>query len=352
MTRPGLAATATDGICMAGSSAPTRLVGSGLWRGRDERSLRSRLGCRSGPVLATAVAGALAVTRYRRDMVAAYRRIAQNGDVLATQCGPIQYAELGAGPPVLIVHGAGGGYDQGAFFAGAIGGSFRWIAPSRFGFLGTPAPPGADSASQADAHACLLDRLQIDRVGVVGVSMGGPSALVFARRYPHRTTSLVLISAASHAIASRPALLAAMFEVFLHDFVFWALVQVAPTALLAALGVPSKVQRRLSGAEKARLIEFVRSIVPMAARRDGQLLEQHMSEYECEQIADIEAPTLIVHATDDTLIPFEHGQFSAQRIPRAELFPMKAGGHLALLLDANAGARNRVLEFLAQGLGR
>ena len=36
---------------------------------------------------------------------------------------------------MLIVHGAGGGYDQGEYFAKIIGGNYRWIAPSRFGFL-------------------------------------------------------------------------------------------------------------------------------------------------------------------------------------------------------------------------
>jgi pimeloyl-ACP methyl ester carboxylesterase len=87
---------------------------------------------------------------------------------------------------MLIVHGAGGGYDQGETFSKLIGGNYRWIAPSRFGFLGQPAPEGADSAMQAEAYACLLDSLGVDRVGVVGVSMGGPSALQFALRYPHR----------------------------------------------------------------------------------------------------------------------------------------------------------------------
>ena len=106
--------------------------------------------------------------------------MARDGAVVATECGPIQYAEVGSGPAVLIVHGAGGGCDQGVYFARAIGGNLRWLAPSRFGFLASPAPGGADSALQADAYARLLDTLKIERVSVVGVSMGGPSALLFA----------------------------------------------------------------------------------------------------------------------------------------------------------------------------
>jgi pimeloyl-ACP methyl ester carboxylesterase len=182
--------------------------------------------------------------------------------------------------------------------------------------------------------------------------MGGPSALMFALRHPHRTTSLVLISAASHRIDPRPALLAAVFELFLYDFVYWVIVQLAPRALLAALGVPPAVQRGLSSTEEGRLLEFVRSIVPMAARRDGQRLEQRMSHYHSEQIGNIAAPTLVVHARDDTLVPFEHGQFSAASIPQSESFWIAHGGHLALLLESNTEARSRVLQFLAGHPGR
>ena len=249
---------------------------------------------------------------------------------------------------MLIVHGAGGGYDQGLYFARFIGGNYRWIAPSRFGFLGSPVPAGANSARQADAYACLLDALAIERVGVVGVSMGGPSSLLFAQRYPQRTTSLTLISAASHANPPRPALIATMFSVFLNDFVFWSMVRLSPEGLLAALGVPMAVQQQLSPPEVAELHAFLQSIEPMGARRAGQLLEQQMSEYDTSQIGQIQAPTLVLHAPDDSLVAFEQGEFSATHVPGAQLIPMARGGHLALMMAMNAGPRVQLLEFLAQ----
>lgn len=132
-------------------------------------------------ILAVAISGGSIHRRYQQDMALAYQRIASGGKLIETACGPIQYTEFGAGPPLLMVHGAGGGYDQGEYFAKVIGGNYHWIAPSRFGFLGTPAPDGADSVRQVETHACLLDALGIEQVGVVGVSMGGPSALLFAQ---------------------------------------------------------------------------------------------------------------------------------------------------------------------------
>jgi pimeloyl-ACP methyl ester carboxylesterase len=311
------------------------------------RTIRKRL-LLGSIALGAAVPAALVYRQFRREMALAYSRVASGGRALDTACGPIRYAELGHGPPVLIVHGAGGGYDQGVTFARLIGGNFRWIAPSRFGFPGTPVPDGADSSLQADAYACLLDSLGVDRVAVVGISMGGPSALQFALRHPGRTRSLALISAASHAISPRPPALAAVFELFLNDFVFWSLLRLNPAALLAALGVPLEVQDQLPAGETAQLQTFLESILPMGARREGQLLEQHMSEHDAEQIRRIQEPALILHARDDTLVPFEQGEFAAGRIPGARLVPMERGGHLALMLGMNAGAKGELLRFIGQ----
>jgi 2-hydroxy-6-oxonona-2,4-dienedioate hydrolase len=298
--------------------------------------------------LAGGICGGLTYRRYRHDMSLAYRRISNGGKTIETACGPIQYAEFGEGTPLLIVHGAGGGYDQGAYFARLIGSDFYWVAPSRFGFLGSPVPESADSARQADAYACLLDALGIDRVGVVGISMGGPSSLLFALRYPQRTTSLVLISAASRAIPPRPAIQATLFRLFLNDFIFWSVVNASPQALLAALGVPLEVQRQLKPEEAVQLKTFLESMEPMAARQKGQDLEQHMSEYDAGQIREIQAPTLVLHARDDTLVAFEQAEFAADHISQAQLVPLERGGHLALMLNANDRAREKVRNFLGQ----
>lgn len=299
-------------------------------------------------VMAAGISGGLVYERYRREMVRAYRRVSSGGKVIETACGPIQYTEFGDGPPILMVHGAGGGYDQGEYFARLIGGNFRWIVPSRFGFLGTPVPMDADSRLQADAYACLLDSLGIERVGVVGVSMGGPSSLLFALRYPQRTLSLSMVSAASHAIPLRPAVQAATFKVFLNDFVFWSMVHSIPQALLVALGVPMEVQKQLLPQETARLFSFLESIEPMGARKDGQLFEQHMSEFDAEEIQQLRTPTLVLHARDDSLVSFEQGEFTARMIPGAELIPMDKGGHLALLMNMNTGAIEKLRDFLEQ----
>jgi len=70
------------------------------------------------------------------------REAAQRGSFLVnTDAGPIEYAERGTGIPLLSIHGAGGGFDQGLTNAIEFAGeNFRIIAPSRFGYLRTPVP--------------------------------------------------------------------------------------------------------------------------------------------------------------------------------------------------------------------
>ena len=98
--------------------------------------------------------------------------------------------------PLLSIHGAGGGYDQGlANAVELVGEGFRVIAPSRFGYLGTPIPANASPSAQADAHATVLAELKVDKAVVVGISAGARSAIELALRHPDRVAVLILVSA-------------------------------------------------------------------------------------------------------------------------------------------------------------
>ncbi|MCB0108795.1 MAG: hypothetical protein KDE53_22900, partial [Caldilineaceae bacterium] len=77
-----------------------------------------------------------------------------------TTQGIIEYVEVGEGPVVVTIHGAMGGYDQSLFLAQTIGApSYRYLAISRPGYLGTPLRSGTTPAQQADLIAALLDAL-------------------------------------------------------------------------------------------------------------------------------------------------------------------------------------------------
>src|SRR5215831_12915758 len=89
------------------------------------------------------------IISFQRDLSAARARIA-TGKIVQTRCGPIEYVSVGSGAPILVVHGAGGGFDQGLDLASDLVSGFHVIAMSRFGYLGTPLPQDASAAAQAD----------------------------------------------------------------------------------------------------------------------------------------------------------------------------------------------------------
>ncbi|MDP2251749.1 MAG: alpha/beta fold hydrolase, partial [Hydrogenophaga sp.] len=173
---------------------------------------------------------------FRQDMARATVLAGAGSEVVETRCGPIEVQQAGQGIPLLMIHGSGGGHDQGMAWAQPLTQhGVRVIAMSRFGYLRTPRPPDASPEAQADAHVCLLDALGIQRAAVMGVSAGGPSAMQTAIRHPDRVRALVLVV----PIAWKPGDLAASAppiadwkdEVLLRllgsDFLYWASLQLA-----------------------------------------------------------------------------------------------------------------------------
>lgn len=298
------------------------------------------------------IAGVAAVyAAYARDMRAIRARLASGSQVIETGRGPMEFAAWGDGPVVLVVHGAGGGYDQGVLIAKAFGGEgFRWISVSRFGYLRTPLPADASTVAQADAFAALLDALGIDRVAILAMSGGVPPSLQFALRYPARISALVLLSSAPYtpltaAQQPLPVPLWVYQALFSSDFPYWALRRIAPDRLRAIFDVKPDFRAALTADDKAFVAAMVDAFEPVTERADGLGNEgaaiDPQSRYALEEIA---TPTLVVHARDDGINPFAFGEYTAKHIPGAEFAPLGTGGHL--LLGHRAEVAARVNAFL------
>jgi pimeloyl-ACP methyl ester carboxylesterase len=290
---------------------------------------------------------AWAVTAYLRDMHAAYARIGAKGTVIASPYGDIEYTQGGAGPPVLVIHGSGGGYDQGELMVRAVlGEQFHWIAPSRFGYLRSTFHAGASFDDQAHAYAHLLDRLGIDKVAVVALSHGGPSALLFAALHPRRVSSLTLISAGV-ASSSDPKQAQAnqkgdmLTLIFRHDALYWIVSKLLRKQLLALMGANEAVSAGLTPAQRDIADQVIDHMNPVAPRSAGVAFD-NQAAMPNERIAAIQAPTLIFHATDDTLQLVRNAEFASAHIAGAKLVRFQAGGHLLLCVEqATLGAMLR-----------
>jgi len=292
---------------------------------------------------------------YRHDVGRAHARVSSRGQIAQTRCGPIEYAVEGEGPPVLVVHGAGGGFDQGLDLAESLApGGFRFIAVSRFGYLRTPLPADASAAAQADAHACLLDALHIRRAAILGISAGGPSTLQFALRHPDRTAAMVLLVAGVYAPRPTGAppgrmspAVAFMFDTTLRsDFIFWAGSKLAQRMFIRSiLGTPPDVAARAPADEQARLAVVIDHILPVSARRAGLLNDatvvSSQPRYELEAIS---APTLAISAADDLYGTFEPARYTAEHVPGARFIGYPSGGHM--LVGHGAETAAAVATFL------
>lgn len=276
---------------------------------------------------------------YQREIRVERIRTSTGSQVIQTPCGPIEYATAGSGPAVLVVHGAGGGYDQGLSLGRELARrGFRIIAMSRFGYLRTPLPADASAAAQADAHACLLDALDIRRAAIVGASAGAPSSMQFVLRHPDRATALVLLVPAVYAPRpgnapplKTPAGTSFLFETALKsDFLFWAATRFArPVVTRAILATPPEVVENADGAERARAADMLRQILPVSRRRLGLINDAAVtSSLPRHELDGIAMPTLAISMADDLYGTYDGARYTAQHVPGARFKGYPTGGHV------------------------
>ncbi len=314
---------------------------------------------------------ALVLVRFARWRRSAYERVKTGSSLARTSRGTIEYAMSGEGPPVVVLHGGLGGFDQGRMMGEdlRIPDSFTMIAPSRAGYLRTPLSTCRTPAETADAIAELLDELGLGAAGVVGISGGGPTALQMAIRHPARVRALVMIVAISrrhtqprrttHGIGRLLFMRSAMWLV---DLACWLLfVQTARYWPARAARWCFKGSETLDSAAISRRVEQFRKdpaqvewlrmliayLFPISLRKVGLAndLEQFaaIDEYPVGRIA---CPTLVVHGRHDGNIPFEHAEFVAAGVPGAELFVVEGCGHLVWLSEHAGAVRAKVADFL------
>ncbi len=289
---------------------------------------------------------------YRRDIRNAYAHLESlERQIVETDCGPIEVAIRGDGEPVLVIHGISGGFDQGLGISeSSLGDGYTVIAPSRFGYLGTPLPANATPATQADAYVCLLDALHLEKVTIMADSAGGTSAVQMALRHPERLKALIFISTAAPTVGEHIALppKPVIQFVFNSDFLMWVITTHFQEIMKPAMGVPESYP--LSEAEQLQVSDSIRSVLPIKLRTAGFVfdmftsnvdMDQHPEDYPMESVS---VPTLVVHAVDDSLASYENARAMAERIPNAKLLSIPSGGHL--LMGSSEIISSEIAKFL------
>jgi 2-hydroxy-6-oxonona-2,4-dienedioate hydrolase len=322
------------------------------------RARRAAIGV-SVVVSAVVVVAALLVwSRYASDIAAEHARVGRGSQVWPSpRFGPIEFASVGQGEPVIISHGAGGGFDQVAAAAARLGDAgYRVITPSRFGYLRSSSPDDPSPANQAEAYADLLDELRIPRVTVVGISAGALSALQFAVRHPDRCRSLILIVPAAAAATGAagtlpvqsPLTQAIARRLIRSDFLYWLGTEVAPRAMTRwILATDPAVVAAAGARERARAREIMRNVLPVSARARGLLDDARFVTTPAPvAFGRIAAPTLVISLEDDFYKTLEPARAVAAAIPGARLVTYPTGGHIWAGREDQLFAE--ILAFLSQ----
>jgi pimeloyl-ACP methyl ester carboxylesterase len=288
------------------------------------------------------------------------RKLSAGSQVVMTSLGPIEYARQGAGPPVLVVPGSFGGYDQAQAIGRHLGPELSVVAVSRPGYLRTPVDVGRRPDQQADAYRVLLDSLRLDRVAVLALSGGSPSALEFARRHGDRVSALVLIAGLSGPKAQPPSRPSAsdqrLDRLFGSGFATWWQTRRLEHSGTAALESPifSPDTRDRLTKDPAKLGEFFELAwfrFPPALRLPGYLNDrEQFGQFSFTDLAGITAPTLVVHGTLDRNAPIEHGDRSAT-IPGAQYLRIEGGDHYSSIARAEE-IWPRVTDFIGRSQPR
>jgi pimeloyl-ACP methyl ester carboxylesterase len=239
--------------------------------------------------------------------------------------GTISFDDVGAGPPVVLLHAFPLARAMWRPQAEALQDAYRVIAPDLRGFGGSAAFTGAPSVEQmADDVAALLTDLQVrEPVALGGLSMGGYVALAFARRHPGRLRALVLADTKAEADdaegrANRDRMIA-----FARDNPARALID----QMLPRLVSPETAARRPEVLEEVRATAsgqagagIAAALVALRDRPDAR-----------PSLAAITVPTLVLVGSDDALTPPARAEALAAAIPGARLVTIPGAGHLSNL---------------------
>lgn len=198
-------------------------------------------------------------------------------------------------------------------------------------------------ADLADDAAALLTALGIARAHVIGISLGGFTALHFALRHPDMLDKLVLVSTSPGGSAHVP-----------------------PSAEIAAILTPEPGievgERAIRNYSKIMAAEFV-AAHPEALERvaataryrpqSGPAYVRQLRAALAHNVVDslhrIAAPTLIIHGDMDPLVPPANGVYLATHIPGAKHLVYQGVGHIPIV-ERTEDFNRDVLTFLAADL--
>lgn len=262
----------------------------------------------------------------------------------------IHYHDLGAGEPVVMLHGAGPGASGWSNFSRnvdpLVAAGHRVVLVDAPGWHRSD-PIVIDSGFRTDANAAavigVLDHLGIDRANIVGNSMGGATALAIALDHPERLARMIVMGGAglgpSLFVPPPPEGIRAIMALYK-----------APTFenLRRMLDIfvfdPGHLPEALARERYDSMMAFPQHIENFV---DSQRRNPRQFPDYSARLGAIAARTLVVWGRDDRFIPLDHALKLVAGLQDAELHVFSKCGHWAQWEHAERFNR-LALDFLAE----
>jgi pimeloyl-ACP methyl ester carboxylesterase len=211
-------------------------------------------------------------------------------------------------------------------------------APDLLSALAGTVPPPYSLETLAEDTAALMSRLGIPAAHLVGISMGGMVAQLFAIRYPARTLTLASLLAdagGASRVMGEPEVLAELLASPL-DGSYQDSVE-AMVRLRRSLSGPGPFDDFAARGRAARLVQ--RASYPVGALRQGAAVLAAGDR--TAGLRKLRMPALVVHGTHDPLIPFENGLRVHRALPGSRMLELDGVGH-----DLPPEAAQRVVDAI------
>jgi 3-oxoadipate enol-lactonase len=253
----------------------------------------------------------------------------------------IHYERSGTGSPLLLIHAGIADSRMWAPQVQAFANDFDMIRPDLRGYGDSELPPG--SYSLLSDLIALLDNLEVDRVHVVGCSMGGALAIDFVLEHPDRVDRLVLVGSgvSGSNLAEADAALAVEIE---------AAEKTRDLDAVNRAEVRLWVDgpRRPEGSAPAAIRELVLDMNGRALRSDWDSAEdERLDPPAIDRLSEITAPTLVIVGDEDLPHTSANADLIASRIAGSRTVVIKDAAHLPSL-ERPEEFNRVVLDFLTE----
>jgi class 3 adenylate cyclase len=184
----------------------------------------------------------------------------------------------------------------------------------------------------------VMDAVDSTSAFLCGLSEGGPMSVLFSATYPDRTLGLILIGSSARTLKA-PDYPIGLRRESLDDFLdgideHWG------QGGLMNLFLPGFV-----GDERARRLWARYQRMGGSPGTAHALMEANAQIDVRHVLPHIQVPTLVVHRTDERVLPVTHGRYLAEHIPGAQLLEQPGDNHLPWLDDAD-GLLDAIEEFV------